>query len=53
VDDEQVAKMIAMICPTEVRELTAEGESYEAARDAVREQVPEGWQVISYRTVKD
>lgn len=46
-------KLVAMIGPTEVKEIDAEGDDYQSARDAIDENVPEGWRVLSYRTVRD
>lgn len=43
-------KVKATIRSLEIRELEAEAESYEAARAQLAAQVPEGWQLTSYRT---
>ncbi len=32
-------------------ELTAEGDNYDSARDRLRDQLPNGWQLISIRRV--
>lgn len=46
-------KLVAMIGPTDVQEVEAEGDDYQAARDAIDTKVPDGWRVLSYRTVHD
>lgn len=43
-------KVTGIIRPTETRELEAEGESFLAAREALQQQVPEGWQLIMVTT---
>lgn len=45
-------KVIAHIRPTEIREIEAEGDDYNAARDAAIGQIPEGWQLLSVTTVR-
>lgn len=48
--DGSMVKVVGKISPTEVREIRAEGEDYEAARDALHAQVPEGWRLTSIMT---
>lgn len=48
--DGWMIKVVGVISPTEKREIRAEGESYEDARDALKAQVPEGWQLLSIMT---
>ncbi|CAM5537099.1 hypothetical protein [Leifsonia shinshuensis] len=38
--------------PTETRELTAEGRSYEEAKAALSAAVPDGWRILSTRVVE-
>lgn len=45
-------KVIATIRPTETSEIEVEAPDYETGRDRLREQVPEGWQIISFRPVR-
>jgi hypothetical protein len=49
IDDDRGMKVIATIRTTATEEVTAEADSYEAAREAANAQVPEGFTVISYR----
>lgn len=42
-----VKKVKGVIRPAQRQELTAEGESYAEAREALLAQIPEGWEVIS------
>lgn len=48
--DGWMVKVVGVISPTEKREIRAEGEDYEAARDALQAQVPEGWRLQSIMT---
>lgn len=45
-----MVKVVGVMSPTEKREIRAEGESYEDAREALKAQVPEGWQLLSIMT---
>ncbi|WP_269439037.1 hypothetical protein [Arthrobacter caoxuetaonis] len=39
-----------MIRPVEKREISAEGESYDEARQALIDQIPEGWELLQILT---
>ncbi|WP_186764171.1 hypothetical protein [Arthrobacter yangruifuii] len=43
-------KVTGIIRPVETRELEAEGEGFLEAREALQQQVPEGWQLIMVTT---
>lgn len=43
-------KVVGKIQPYEVQEIRAEGDDYEAAKEALEAQVPEGWRLISVMT---
>jgi hypothetical protein len=45
--DGRMVKVVGVIKPLEKREISAEGESYEQAREALQEMVPEGWSLQS------
>ena len=42
-------KLLGLIRSTETREIEVEATSYAEARAAIEAQVPEGWQVLSFR----
>lgn len=42
-------KVIVTIRQAETRRIEGEGPDYEAARDAARAKVPEGWDILAYR----
>ena len=39
-------RVSGVIRPVEKREIAAEGESYEEARQALLDQIPEGWELL-------
>jgi len=41
------------LAPASASRRRVEAETYEAAQDLVADQLPDGWQVISYRVVRD
>lgn len=44
-----MVKIVGVIKPVETKEVSAEGDSYEEAREALRAAVPEGWSLQSLR----
>lgn len=42
-----MVKVVGVISPVEKKQIQAEAEDYEAAREALKAQVPEGWQLLS------
>jgi hypothetical protein len=45
-------KVIAMIRPTDTREIEVEAPDYETGRELLKGQVPEGWQIVNFRPVR-
>lgn len=41
-----MVKLRGTIRPVETQELSAEGDSYDEARQALQAQVPEGWELL-------
>lgn len=46
-------KLAVVIRPTETQTIEVEGESFEAARAKIDAAVPEGWQALSVRAIRD
>lgn len=42
-----MVKVVGIIKPVEIKEIRAEGDGYEEARDALQAMVPEGWSLQS------
>lgn len=45
--DGRMVKVVGVISPVEKREIRAEAEDYEAAHEALKAQVPDGWRLLS------
>lgn len=48
--DGSMVKVVGIIGPVETQEIKAEGEGYEAAREALMAQIPEWWRLLSIMT---
>ncbi|MGK3708645.1 hypothetical protein [Arthrobacter sp. IK3] len=45
-----MVKVSGVIRPVEKREIAAEAENYEEARQALMDQIPEGWELLQILT---
>jgi len=46
-------RLVGVIRPTETKEISAEGDSYDEAKAALEAALPEGWQLLSIRQQRD
>ncbi|WP_180814800.1 hypothetical protein [Kocuria flava] len=46
-------KIVGMICPTEIKEVEAEGKDYQDARENLLASMPEGFELLHVRRVAE